>query len=838
MPTAASFTEVSRYQVYFEDFSGATAHMDNLIGPWWPLHIEGSERALEVNQADLITRISPFFFTNYAAQLRFKVLQGSFQLTFRAGGVGRYTFAISPQGELSVVSQHQVFQVALASFTPNGWNTLYIESVAGEVHVSVNGLEAVSIVDPAYAAPGALAFFVSGGTPEVILDDIILWNVVLSSDLSTASSSDTLITAQNLTDLYSNLLSVPGDVFTYGPDFGAGYQYLQSGNRIGPNILSGQLPALPLDVRNAWSPSWSANGQRLVFRCQMPDYYSLCIVNANGTGFQALEFLYYLAPSQPVLSPNGDRIAFSGYDESTQTYNTYQYLVDAVYPTLVEANAGYPRLVGDYLYYILGYASSSPTLMRRHINGGNHLAITNAVGSLLRQYDVIELNPNVHRVIYRNTQNTSPFNDRIVQVDVPTPGISTGLEHTLLTRENFIIYSPQLSPRGDRVAYITSYFDVTRTRFCVETLQTVPAGSQPVTQPPMRITCDTPDSGDPFDWAGNVNLTPGNPVSTPTPIVVPTQPVPTPNPTPAPQTYHVNFINYGSSTWGQEQSNANEGIVRVGQALFSLLSAQFPTRQATSYEEAFNRIIVYSLQSEVLLIRSNEPNGTVMNINYNQVQLQYTIDFYGVCKAFAGNVAASTPQAIICNGNNFIVTEYTIAHEIGHLLDYRATDYLSNSVQFATGSQPLSLGSCVTSEFSATYTIMGFNTAWREWRRGPRGWGTGGSGVTDFQQNPSNEPIEAAADMFLNWAYRLTSPGSTLAVDQIDLTNSAAPGLGCIPLQNQQFPPTVPQPWEGFQNRNWDNLPQAPFDWGLPGDIRFRFMDDVLINLLTVNPTW
>jgi hypothetical protein len=118
-------------------------------------------------------------------------------------------------------------------------------------------------------------------------------------------------------------------------------------------------------------------------------------------------------------------------------------------------------------------------------------------------------------------------------------------------------------------------------------------------------------------------------------------------------------------------------------------------------------------------------------------------------------------------------------------------------------------------------------------QRGSRGWGSGpGPLITDFQQNPANIPLEASADMFLNWVFRTLSPTGTIRVDSVS-TSSGSPENGCIPIDQQLLPSD--EDWQGFLNRLWDT---NTFDWGLSGDIRAAYMGQLLVDIVRRNVSW
>jgi hypothetical protein len=275
---------------------------------------------------------------------------------------------------------------------------------------------------------------------------------------------------------------------------------------------------------------------------------------------------------------------------------------------------------------------------------------------------------------------------------------------------------------------------------------------------------------------------------------------------------------------------------------------------ANTPQQAFNRVMLENSGTEILLIRtqSNTVSITIPNYTYlfgtlagQNATLTYTNAEAGNCVSrqetfdgVGGNIRH--PAAIICNDNlidqydgtvqRLRASQYTIVHELAHLFDYR-TDYgLSDPIDV-----PFRLEDCA----SPAGLIMGSGTTWV---RGRRGWGTGPqqylntstppapvSLITDFQQNPDNTAIEAAADSFLNWVYRFNGSGGAAAVDPCLLTPQ--------PPYNQWGGP-------GYLNLEWSATPASAFvansqgiagtpDASLPGDRRYFDFDTRIRSLFT-----
>jgi len=90
-----------------------------------------------------------------------------------------------------------------------------------------------------------------------------------------------------------------------------------------------------------YNPSWSPNGQRLVYERYLSDSdVDICLINWDGTGFQTL----LGGPTDardPAWSPDGHRIAFASNRDGT--YNIYVMNVDGTQITQITHAAGDPK---------------------------------------------------------------------------------------------------------------------------------------------------------------------------------------------------------------------------------------------------------------------------------------------------------------------------------------------------------------------------------------------------------------------------------------------------------------------------------------------------------------
>jgi len=324
--------------------------------------------------------------------------------------------------------------------------------------------------------------------------------------------------------------------------------------------------------------------------------------------------------------------------------------------------------------------------------------------------------------------------------------------------------------------------------------------------------------------------------------IVPNTPAPTPiYPTatlvPA-NTFNIVRVSDGIRTWSpNEEFSISLGVLQVGLA-FDKISLN-----ATNQYDAFNRVMTTGLTNAdpiTLFLRANSAisftgdgfpdvaatyiyNGQTRNVVYDDIT-------NGVCKAFAAKEFALgqyNPRAVVCNGI-FEVSEYAIVHELGHIFDYISGSVLTNGI-----ASNFQLGSCITLiEGSTTsYTIMGYVSPANPWARGRRGWGSG-SAISPFQQSPENIPLEATADMFLNWVYRSNNNNSEPKVSS--LNTSISPSTPHSPQNGCDVVKPFDQNWLGFLNQDW-SAQGAPFDNGLPGETRHAYMKERMIAIFSSN---
>lgn len=301
-----------------------------------------------------------------------------------------------------------------------------------------------------------------------------------------------------------------------------------------------------------------------------------------------------------------------------------------------------------------------------------------------------------------------------------------------------------------------------------------------------------------------------------------------------------------SSDWTQEErADIMTAVQKTGEALYTLSNSTDASGNLlfanpfTSPADAFNQVMTAGY---IYFYRANEPSNQITFLYPPASETEYTRTVTrGACQTF------NDLQTIICNWGDTRPSEpeYTIVHELGHIFDNSSAKQngisLSNRVSNAsfrddrgwTMGWVIIRGTCSVEEFNRiriddpTYN----DTNATIWRRGERGWGSGpgsnyspstgrpdqcitreSQNFTNFQQNPpphENHPdltelemrsYESAADMFLNWVYRISGQGGFLNVSW--KPNERANGQYC-----NQIEAGCP-------------------DGGNPGDARFNWMND------------
>ncbi len=131
-----------------------------------------------------------------------------------------------------------------------------------------------------------------------------------------------------------------------------------------------------------------------------------------------------------------------------------------------------------------------------------------------------------------------------------------------------------------------------------------------------------------------------------------------------------------------------------------------------------------------------------------------------------------------------IVTEYTVVHELGHVLVGRTGGYEQQDPNAGNALTLYALAESgnVSDDRGPAYgLVFGYyydeSTETDQWVRGNRGWGSSSvrysdSQACDYQQNPiaedgrtSHEVDEGIADMFLNWSFDEVNGGIYKNID-------------------------------------------------------------------------
>jgi hypothetical protein len=300
----------------------------------------------------------------------------------------------------------------------------------------------------------------------------------------------------------------------------------------------------------------------------------------------------------------------------------------------------------------------------------------------------------------------------------------------------------------------------------------------------------------------------------------------------------------------------------------------------------------------ILLVRTNSDSPTVTFYNGTQttpITGTYPLDSSrGICRTVeAGNYGVTLPSAIICRDDlandppaSITLTgtpasdqllspvvkkasQHTITHEFGHIFDYLTrynhhinppgpvptvatlgfvTNYIND--EYLPNGATLSVGEFVLMGCNNTI-VMGYVQAFNVWRRGTRGWGSAPPLSMYLQNGDQLVALEAAADLFLNWVYRVNL---TTALNRVStpVPGLPVPGLGNTYIQNYSIngAPAAPPGCQlgnygptisvdgGFYNiAPLDNQSAlaAPPDAAYSGDIRQALMNDIVTAIFNLN---
>jgi hypothetical protein len=143
------------------------------------------------------------------------------------------------------------------------------------------------------------------------------------------------------------------------------------------------------------------------------------------------------------------------------------------------------------------------------------------------------------------------------------------------------------------------------------------------------------------------------------------------------------------------------------------------------------------------------------------------------------NVALPLQATITC-GTSTNMTEYTLVHELGHVLVGRTGGHAAGFFVDLNAAS-------VSDSIGVVFGRRKVNNV-DDWTRGQRGWGSAGAPLPNpcnFQQDPytnnassidEKEIDETAADMFLNWVYKKVARGGFQNIDWSGITNCSGTG--------------------------------------------------------------
>lgn len=283
-------------------------------------------------------------------ETHFRLSSGKLSLFINQQGSNHYEIALDSAGIIVLYRSGVLLGTANpAADDPNFWYELKVVTNAGEITVSIDGEEVISVIDPDPLTTGNILF--RGGStaiPDYWLDNFNLWTETIQSVsgltgesqmnpaapnqqgfAASASPSEGLILATQLQGRMFYLQtdgtlihewSAFGGFVDLSPD-GQKIAFMWNGGILGnpthiyvANADGSEITRLT-DI-HGYAPVWSPDSTRIVFASwkdqSQPSSYALYMVNGDGSGLRrisdyATSYMYGLSS----WSPDGSKIAYT-----------------------------------------------------------------------------------------------------------------------------------------------------------------------------------------------------------------------------------------------------------------------------------------------------------------------------------------------------------------------------------------------------------------------------------------------------------------------------------------------------------------------------------------------
>jgi hypothetical protein len=729
-PTTPPFgTEPPLSLIFTDNFDSGDTTLWTL-GAGWSFVASESGQALQSTSDEAVTFANNNV-ADAAAEARFLLPSALARLSLRQSEAGSYTALMDVSGNIVLYRGGEQMGTALVSpVAPGQWRTLRLSTIGDIVRVAIDGVEVIAAQDSTPLPPGTISF-AGMGASGLLVDDFGLW--VIGGIVNTPTQTP---------------IAMPPDPPTPTPT-----------STISPNDAFEDS----LAIMGFVSPS-----EPYAVVSNLADFID-AINAANNSSVPYSIFVKKEESGSSYFIPSRINIGSSSVPRNIRIYGLGSEV------SVIDSG-----ITGDTLFYV--HTGSTLRLKDLTLTGGDGGV---AYGGMIVNYGTLTLDGVVARnnaathgggVIYtygtstiHNTffiMNSSPLGRAGAIWNGGTLNIScTGFQanSTLLYGGALYTVNPNTS-----ISVVSSVF----------TGNTILPSPPPPT-PSFGLggaiyrNSDSSVSANGNFWstwngaipgATNLNVPGNTSTDTLTNVTVtsvqPSNPMLNPalcptSPRTIPPTFEQELADYGititEAEWPGYTSAVREGVHNTAIAL-AIQSLSVPSTDDAP-RATFKRVMLASGQT-LIFERGDVPDGPV---------------------------CITTPEIpkIKCDPQN-ITTHYTITHELGHLFNRRAggsPDGSGSLYDRLDESGSVKDYRLIKSEVVFGTRILTDRS--QDWWRGTRGWGgaavtpwsctAGGEEPSHFQQNPCNqtglgieEVEEAAADMFLNWAYQKQGEGGFL----------------------------------------------------------------------------
>lgn len=147
------------------------------LGAGWLLSPQETGQALQITNSAEAAVLNLDSYFNAAAQAQFLFNAGTVQITVRESETGRFTAALSIDGQVSLYRADELLgSASVDSWVPDGWHTLRLSAMEDVLRVSVDGTEVIAVQNPEPLATGSVSFAGSDlGESVLLVDNFELW---------------------------------------------------------------------------------------------------------------------------------------------------------------------------------------------------------------------------------------------------------------------------------------------------------------------------------------------------------------------------------------------------------------------------------------------------------------------------------------------------------------------------------------------------------------------------------------------------------------------------------------------------------------------------------------